>query len=120
MQLCQNARNQQFRRAEEHFRIETNVTSIHRVNIDQITKSLTSDKDVISTYNVIAENCSKTEGYKEIKHNLLHELVQLYVIARAFSLARDITDMFKSQNRSEKKGLRKDIKKTSDKPKTVQ
>ena len=43
------------------------------------------DKDVISTYNFIAENCSKTEGYKEIKHNLLHELFQLYVIARAFS-----------------------------------
>ena len=65
------------------------------------------DKDVISTYNFIAENCSKTEGYKEIKHNLLHELFQLYVIARAFSLAKDITDMFKSQNKSEKKRFKK-------------
>ena len=32
--------------AEEHFRIETNVTSIHRTHIEQITKSLMQDKDV--------------------------------------------------------------------------
>ena len=43
-------------RAEEHFRIEKNVTSIHRINIEQITKSLMKDKDVISTYNSIVEN----------------------------------------------------------------
>ena len=29
-----------FRRAKEHFRNEKNVTSIHRINIEQITKSL--------------------------------------------------------------------------------
>ena len=56
-----------FHRAEEHFRIETNVTSIHKNNIEQITKSLMKDKDVISTYNSTVENCSKTEGDKEIK-----------------------------------------------------
>ena len=68
-----------FHRAKKHFRIETNVTSINRVNIEQITKSLMKDKDVISTYNSIVENCSRTEGYKKIKHNLLHELFQLYL-----------------------------------------
>ena len=47
--LSQNVKH----RAEEHFRIETNVTSIHRVNIEQITKSLMKDKDLISTYNSI-------------------------------------------------------------------
>ena len=47
--LSQNVKH----RAEEHFRIETNVTSIHRVNIEQITKSLMKDKDIISTYNSI-------------------------------------------------------------------
>ena len=55
-----------FCRDEEHFKIETNVTSIHRINTEQITKSLIKDKDVISTYNSIVENCSKTGGYKEI------------------------------------------------------
>ena len=55
-----------FHRAEEHFRIETNVTFIHRINIEQITHSLMKDKDVISTYNSIVENCSTAEGYKEI------------------------------------------------------
>ena len=45
-----------FCRAEEHFRIEKNVTSIHRINIEQITESLMKDKDVISTYNSIVEN----------------------------------------------------------------
>ena len=47
--LSQNVKH----RAEEHLRIETNVTSIHRVNIEQITKSLMKDKDLISTYNSI-------------------------------------------------------------------
>ena len=47
--LSQNVKH----RAEEHFRIETNVTSIHRINIEQITKSLMKDKDLISTYNSI-------------------------------------------------------------------
>ena len=42
-----------FHRAKKHFRIETNVTSINRVNIEQITKSLMKDKDLISTYNSI-------------------------------------------------------------------
>ena len=51
-----------FCRAKEHFKIETNVTSIYRIN----TKSLMNNKDVISTYNSVVENCSKTEGYKEI------------------------------------------------------
>ena len=92
-----------FRRAEKHFRIETNVTSVRRINIEQITRSLMEDKDVISTYNSIAENCSKTEGYKEIKHNLSHELFQLYLRVRAFSLAKDITDKFKLRNKSGKK-----------------
>ena len=110
-----------FRRAEEHFRIETNVTSIHRINIEQITKSLMKDKNVISTYNSIVENCSKTEGFKEMKHNLLHEMFQLYLRVRSFSLAKDITDKFKLQNKSgKKKSLRKYIKKSSEKPKTAQ
>ena len=78
-------------------------------------------KDMISTYNSIVENCSKTEGYKEIKHNLLYELFQLYLRVRAFSLAKDITDKFKVRNKSgRKKSLRKYIKKSSEKPKTVQ
>ena len=53
------------------------------------------DKDVINTYNSIVEHCSKTKGYKEIKHNLLHELFQSYLRVRAFSLTKDITDIFK-------------------------
>ena len=78
------------------------------------------DKDVISTYNSILENCFKTEGYKEIKHSLLLELFQLYLRVRAFSLAKDITVKFNVRNQSKKKkSLRKDIKKSSEKPKTV-
>ena len=84
-----------FCRAEEHFITEKNATFIHRTNIEQVTKLLMKDKDVISTYNSIVENCSKTEGYNEIKHNLLHELFQLYLMVKAFSLAEDITDKFK-------------------------
>ena len=79
------------------------------------------DKGVISTYNPRVENCSKTEGYKEMKHNLLHEMFQLYLRVRSFSLAKDITDKFKLQNKSgKKKSLRKYIKKSSEKPKTAQ
>ena len=73
------------------------------------------DKDVISTYSSITENFSKTEGCKEIKHNLLHQLFQLYLRVRAFSLAKYITDKFKLPNKlGKKKSLRKDIKKSSE------
>ena len=51
-----------FCRAKKHFKIEKNVTSVHRINTEQITKSMMKEKDVISTYNSIAESCSKTEG----------------------------------------------------------
>ena len=92
MQLLQNARHYF---VELRNILELRLTSIHRINIEQIVRSLMKYKDMISTYNSIAENCSKTEGYKEIKHNLLHELFQLYLRVRAFSLAKDITDKFK-------------------------
>ena len=79
------------------------------------------DQHLISIYNSVVEDCSKTEGYKAIKHNLLHELFQLYLRVRAFSLTKDITDKFKLKKKSgKKKCLRKDIKKSSEKPKTVQ
>ena len=69
------------------------------------------NKNVISTYSSIVENCPKTEGYKEIKQNLLHELFQLYLRVRAFPLAKDINDKFKLQNKSaKKKSFRKDSK----------
>ena len=79
------------------------ITSIHKTNIEQITKSLVKDKDVISTYISIVQNCSKTEGYKEIKHNLLHELIQLYLRVRAFLLPKYITDKLRLRNKSVKK-----------------
>ena len=47
-----------FHGAEKYFRIETNITSIHRINTEQITKSLMNYKDVISTTNSIVEICS--------------------------------------------------------------
>ena len=34
-----------FHRAKEHFRIETNVTSTHKINIEQMNKPLMKDKD---------------------------------------------------------------------------
>ena len=92
MQLLQNARHYF---VELRNILELRLTSIHRINIEQIIRSLMKYKDMISTYNSIVENCSKTEGYKEIKHNLLYELFQLYLRVRAFSLAKDITDKFK-------------------------
>ena len=87
-----------FHRAEELFRIETNVTSIHIINIEQITKSLMKDKDIISSYNSIVGNC-----YKEVKHSLLHQLFQLYFRIQVFSLKKVITDKFKLRNESGKK-----------------
>ena len=94
MQLHQNARHY-FVELRNIFVTEKNATFIHRTNIEQVTKLLMKDKDMLSTYNSIVENCSKTEGYNEIKHNLLHKLFQLYLMVKAFSLAEDITDKFK-------------------------
>ena len=56
-----------------------------------------------------------------MKHNLWHEMFQLYLRVRSFSLAKDITDKFKLQNKSgKKKSWRKYIKKPSEKPKTAE
>ena len=54
-----------------------------------------------------------------MKHNLLHEMFQLYLRVRSFPLAKNITDKFKLQNKSGKKSLRKYIKKSSEKLKTA-
>ena len=94
-----------FHRVDEYFRIETNVSSIYRINIEQITESLIKGKDVISTYKPIVENCCKTEGFKETKHNLLHELFQLYLRVRVFSLTKDITDKFRNKSGKKKRYL---------------
>lgn len=68
------------------------------------------DKDVISTYSSITENFSKTEGCKEIKHNLLHELLQPYLRVSkrvSFFISKDTTNKFKLRNKSgEKNDLR--------------
>lgn len=65
-QLSKNARHY-FVEPRNILELKTNITSTHRINIEQMTKSLMKDKDVLSICKSIVESCSKTEVYKEIK-----------------------------------------------------
>ena len=68
------------------------------------------------------ESCGITTIDKEIKDNLLENMLRLYLRVRAFSLAKDLTNKCKATHKKKTqktKGLRKDIKKSSEKPITT-
>nr|XP_047137442.1 uncharacterized protein LOC124813946 [Hydra vulgaris] len=83
-----------FIKVEECFRIKTSFYSIKKIDIPKITNELLKSEEILSYYN----NHCDASGIvieKELKKNLLENMIQLYCRVRSFSLAKDITEKHK-------------------------
>lgn len=103
--------------AELKFRVETSQPNIRKVDTKKIVSELLQDPDVISFYNCIVDSSDRNIVHDEVKTNLLENMLNLYVRVRAFSLTKDIVTRHKQAIKQTKaKGLRKSIKKSTNKP----
>lgn len=101
--------------AEKNFRqcVKKGVRSIDTKSI--IEKTL-KDENVLINFNMLVAD-SELEVEDELIKLLLHSILSLYVRVRAFSSARDVVQKFKMrQGMSKKKGLRKELKRSSEAP----
>ena len=96
-----------FCRTEERFRVATEIDSLRKIDISKISADLMADVDIISFFNAVVDNI---ELIDEIKQNLLHKMLKLYLRVRSSSLAKDITG--RKTGELSKKSLRKDLKKS--------
>ena len=102
-----------FTKVEIKFRIETNVTHMRKIDINQMTIELIQDPDLISCYNSVLSRFGIDENGSEVCMNLVENMIKLYCRVRAFSLSKDVTTKYKaaSKKKKTKGGLRKNIKK---------
>jgi hypothetical protein len=108
---------QLFSCAELKFRIETSQHNLRKVDTKKIVYELLQDPDVISFYNCIVDRSDENNVDDELKMNLLEDMLKLYLRVRAFSLTKDIVTKHKQfVKRTKAKGLRKTIKKSTNKP----
>lgn len=104
-----------FRIIEEEYRIETSSDHLRKIDSQAITLNLMKNVDIISIYNNIVESTG-IKCNEELSENLLEKLIALYLRVRAFSTAKDITNKhWVAQKKQKTKGLRKSIKKASEK-----
>ena len=104
-----------FYKAEELFRQETSVFNLRNINIPEITSNLMCQSDMVSLINSIV-NISGSDIDSELKDNLFEKMIQLYLRVRSFSLAKDLTSGKKKSCSNKAKGLRKEIKRSLQKP----
>ena len=103
-----------FLKVEEKFRQQTTFDNIRKIDIARITSDLISNQDVISYFNTHYDT-SGIRLEKEIKKNLLENMIKLFCRVRSFSLAKDITEKHRQILKAKKsKGLRKSIKKATE------
>ena len=106
-----------FLRAEMKFRIETTGGHLRQIDIRKMTYELLVDSEIVSFYNGVVDNSDAKWIDEEVKINLLENILGLYLRVRAFSFTRDIVSKQKlSQKKTKAKGLRKGIKKATNKP----
>lgn len=109
-----------FRIVEKTFRKYTGVCGQRSINVDLIVTNCVKDSEVYSIFNTIVE--SSELNCVEDKHfisDLLTSIIKLYVKVRSFSYAKDIIQKFKVKDKSVKdkaKALRKELKRSSEKP----
>ena len=101
--------------AEKNFR-QCVKKGVHRIDIKFIVEKTIKDENVLINFNTLLAH-SELEVEDELAQCLLHNILSLYVRVRAFSSARDIVQKFKMrQGMSKKKGLRKELKRSSEAP----
>ncbi|XP_065674680.1 uncharacterized protein LOC136091273 [Hydra vulgaris] len=104
-----------FIQTEIKFRAETIDTLLRKIDIPNMASELIRNTTVQCFYNAIVDNSCQFKIEKEIKTNLLENMIKLYLRVRTFSLAKDVAQRQKAQQKKTKSkgGLRSNIKKIS-------
>ena len=105
-----------FVKTEQHFRKATEEETILRsISRDAIIVKCLKDVDIISNFKTVVDN-AELQIEKNTAADILRAVVRLYVTVCCYSFANDVVQKYKTKlklNRS--KGLRKEIKRASDK-----
>ena len=102
--------------AETKFRLCT-PTGTHRIDTEFIMNKTITNETVLSNFNTLFTDCDLNIE-DELSKCTLHSILSLYFRVRAFSFTCDFVQMYKrKQQMSKKKGLRKELKRSSDAPK---
>ena len=103
-----------FSRTEHYFRQSTfiSASSLKRLDIVGIAQKSVSDSDVISSYQTMV-SYAELVPTKNVRKDVLHRVVNLYIRVRSFSLAKDIIQNFKIKaKQANGKALRKEIQRS--------
>ena len=98
-----------FLKTDEYFRQSTSKAGLQRIDIVGITKTSTTDSDVLANYQLIVSEAD-CDSYSHVQKDVLHNIVSLYIRVRSFSYAKDIVQQYKIKAKQRKsKSLRKEI-----------
>ncbi len=98
--------------AEKNFR-QYVKKGVHSIDTKSIIEKTIKEENVLINFNILLAD-SELEVEDGLAKCLLHNILGLYVRVRAFSSACDIVQTFKMrQGMSKKKGLRKELKRSS-------
>ena len=96
------------------FRKFTDKERLTQLPVDKIVSEVLTSSVVKSLWCNIVSNCD-VEISKECQSLCLENMIKLYVTVRCFSFAKDIVNKYKlKEGAQKKKGLRKDLKKSSE------
>lgn len=99
---------------EKNFRLCT-PTGMHRIDTESILNKTITHETVLSNFNTLCIDCDLNIE-DELSKCILHSI--LYFRVTAFSFTRDFVQKYKRrQQMSKKKGLRRELKRSSDAPK---
>ena len=104
-----------FLKTEHYFKSYSNQPGqFQKIDIKNITQKSAQDPDVVSSYNAIVSE-SGLHIDSSVSKDILHSIIHLYVRVRSFSLAKDIIQKYKIQQKQVKaKALRKEIQRVSE------
>ena len=98
-----------FLKTGEYFRQSTSKAGLQRIDIVGITKTSTTDSDVLANYQLIVSEAD-CDSYSHVQKDVLHNIVSLYIRVRSFSYAKDVVQQYKIKAKQRKSNsLRKEI-----------
>ena len=102
-----------FQRTEHYFRDNTSKAGLRKLDCTDIVSKSTHDIDVVSAYHLVLSDAELTVE-STVAKDVLHNIIQLYLRVRSFSLAKDIIQNHKIKAKQLKsKVLHKDISRAS-------
>ena len=101
---------------EQHFRKATEEgTILKSISKDAIIVKCLKDVDIVSNFKTVVDS-AELRIEKNTAADILQADVRLYITVRCYSFANDVVQTYKTKLKlSKSKGLRKEIKRASDK-----